>query len=85
MDSYGILSVLPVLTILVIAVTTKRTLFAMLCGLSVAAVVLGGVTGAVSKWVGALYSSMTNESLQWLLLVIACSVFSLFYLRNPTR
>ena len=54
MDSYGILSVLPVLTILVIAVTTKRTLFAMLCGLSVAAVVLGGVTGAVSKWVGAL-------------------------------
>lgn len=71
MDSYGILSVLPVLTILVIAVTTKRTLFAMLCGLSVAAVVLGGVTGAVSKWVGALYSSMTNESLQWLLLVIA--------------
>ena len=34
---YGILCVLPVITILVIAVTTKRTLFAMTCGLSMAA------------------------------------------------
>ncbi len=71
MDSYGILSVLPVLTILVIAVTTKRTLFAMVCGLSVAALILGNVKNSVVKWFEYLYSSMTNETLQWLLLVIA--------------
>ena len=39
---YGIICVLPVLTILVIAVATKRTLFAMACGLSVAALILAG-------------------------------------------
>lgn len=71
MDSYGILSVLPVLTILVIAVTTKRTLFAMVCGLSVAAVIIGNVKLSVVKWFEYLYSSMTNETLQWLLLVIS--------------
>lgn len=71
MDSYGILSVLPVITILVVAVSTKRTLFAMICGLSVAAVVIGGPKACVPKWFGYLYSSMTNETLQWLLLVIS--------------
>lgn len=71
MDSYGVLSVLPVLTILVIAVTTKRTLFAMVCGLSVGAVILGGIKGCVVNWFKYIYSSMSNETLQWLLLVIA--------------
>ena len=40
MEGYGIISVLPVLTILVIAISTKRTLFAMVCGLSVGALIL---------------------------------------------
>ena len=72
MESYGILSVLPVLTILVIAVTTRRTLFAMVCGLSVGALLLaGGVSGFVGTWFNYLYVSMTNETLQWLILVIA--------------
>ena len=69
---YGIICVMPVLTILVIAVTTKRTLFAMTCGLSVAALILaGGPKGFLSKAFEYLYSSMTNESLQWLILIIA--------------
>lgn len=69
---YGIICVLPVLTILVIAVATKRTLFAMACGLSVAALILaGGITGFAGKWFEYLYVSMTNETLQWLVLVIA--------------
>ncbi|SCK00999.1 Uncharacterized conserved protein [uncultured Eubacterium sp.] len=71
MDSYGILSLLPVLCILVIAVTTKRTLFAMVCGLSVAAAVLAGANGGfVNSWFSYAYASMTNESLQWLILVV---------------
>lgn len=69
---YGIICVLPVLTILVIAVATKRTLFAMVCGLSVAAFILaGGIKGFVGSWFNYLYVSMTNETLQWLVLVIA--------------
>jgi Na+/H+ antiporter NhaC len=72
MESYGFISVLPVLTILVIAVSTKRTLFAMVCGLSVGALILaGGVTGFVGSWFNYLYVSMANETLQWLVLVIA--------------
>jgi tetracycline resistance efflux pump len=72
MEGYGIISVLPVLTILVIAVSTKRTLFAMVCGLSVGALILaGGIFGFVGTWFNYLYVSMMNETLEWLLLVIA--------------
>lgn len=69
---YGIICILPVLTILVIAVTTKRTLFAMFCGLGVAALILGGgITGFAGTWFNYLYVSMTNESCQWILLIVA--------------
>lgn len=69
---YGFICVLPVLTILVIAVATKRTLFAMTCGLTVAAAILAGSLGAFPEtWFNYLYVSMTNETLQWLVLVIA--------------
>lgn len=69
---YGIICVLPVLTILVIAVATKKTLFAMTCGLSMAALILaGGVTGFVGKFFDCIYGGFTNESLQWLLIVVA--------------
>ena len=69
---YGFICVLPVLTILVIAVTTKKTLFAMTCGLSMAALILaGGLTGFAGKFFDCIYGGFTNESLQWLLIVIA--------------
>ena len=68
---YGIICVLPVLTILVIAVTTKRTLFAMFCGLCVAALILGGFSGFAGSWFNYMYVSMTNESCQWILLIVA--------------
>lgn len=71
---FGIISVLPVLTILVIAVTTRRTLFAMTCGLTVAAVILGfsdGFRGIVDAWFNYLYVSFSGESFQWLALIIA--------------
>ncbi len=72
MEGYGIISVLPVFTILVIAISTKRTLFAMVCGLSVGALILaGGLTEFLGTWFNYLYVSMTNETLQWLVLVIA--------------
>ena len=69
---YGILSLLPVATILIIAVSTRRTLFAMVCGLSVGAFILaGGPGGFVGNWFSYLYASMADETLEWLVLVIA--------------
>ena len=68
---YGIICVLPVFTILVVAVATKRTLFAMVCGLSMASLILGGVTGFANAFFNNVYASFNNESLQWLLIVIA--------------
>ena len=69
---YGFICVLPVITILVIAATTKKTLFAMTCGLSVAAFILAGnITGFAGKFFDCVYGAFLNESLQWLLIVIA--------------
>ena len=60
------------LTILIIAVTTKRTLFAMVCGLTVGAALLeGNIKGVPGSWFKYVYASMSNETLQWLVLVIA--------------
>ena len=70
--SYGIVSVLPVITILVIAVATRRTLFAMCCGLSVAVIILSdSVLGTPELWFDYCCRSMTNETAQWLILIIA--------------
>jgi Na+/H+ antiporter NhaC len=67
----------PVLCILVVAITTRRSLFAMFCGLCVAAAILcGSVTAFPDKVFGFLYESMTNETLQWLVFVIA--IFGIF-------
>lgn len=72
MESYGFLSLLPILTILILAVTTKRTLFAMTCGLTVGAVILANVNdGFINSWFNYFYASMSNESAQWICLVVA--------------
>ncbi|MDR2610898.1 MAG: hypothetical protein LBC58_05525 [Clostridiales Family XIII bacterium] len=66
------ITLLPVLCILVVAITTKRSLFAMLCGLCVAALILcGNIMNFPESAFGYLYGSMSNETLQWLILVIA--------------
>ncbi|MDO4517700.1 MAG: Na+/H+ antiporter NhaC family protein, partial [Bacillota bacterium] len=72
MESYGIISVLPVLVILVIAITTRKTLFAMVCGLSTAAIILTpSIKDLPGTWVSYMQQSMSNESMQWLVLIIA--------------
>ena len=69
---YGFISLLPVLVILIIAVATKRTLFAMTCGLTVGAIILASANeGFVNSWFGYLYASMANESFQWIAMVVA--------------
>lgn len=69
----------PVLLILTLAIITKRTLFAMFSGLVMASVIvcvsgesgIAGLKGIVSKVFEYIYTSITNETLQWLVLVIA--------------
>lgn len=65
------ISLLPVAVILCVAVSTKRTLFAMVCGSIVGSIILAGnVTGIAGKWFEYIFKAMTDETLQWLLLVI---------------
>lgn len=75
MDNFGLLSIVPVILILTVAISTRRTLFAMICGLSIGSLILSGLSGGIMGFVetlfGNVYMSMTNETLQWLILVIA--------------
>ncbi|WP_022890545.1 Na+/H+ antiporter NhaC family protein [Agromyces italicus] len=69
MQDVGALALLPVVIILVVAVLTRRTLFAMLCGTLVGAVLLGG-WGFFDSWIGYFGTAMADETLQWLMLVV---------------
>ncbi len=85
MDStFGALSLLPVATILVIAVLTKRTLFAMLCGVIVAALILGGgIANLYPTLTGSIHVGMSNGTAQWLIQVIAMfGILILLYERS---
>lgn len=75
--SYGVLSLIAVVLILAIAVMTRRTLFAMAVGLTAGTIVVAARTNAnvVDQWFGYLYTSLSNEDLQWLLILI--SVFGI--------
>jgi Na+/H+ antiporter NhaC len=64
--------VIPVISILIIAVLTRRTLFAMLCGLSIASLILAkGITGFTGTFFDNVYAALSNETFQWLILVIS--------------
>jgi len=67
---YGALSVIPIAIILVMAFTTKRTLFPMLCGLGSAALILGGISEFKETILGCLYASFKNETVQWIIVMI---------------
>lgn len=72
MDHFGVISLLPVVCILVLAIATRRTLFAMVSGMTVGAIILAGKNdGFINSWFGYLYQSMSNESCQWIILVVA--------------
>ncbi|GAA1949433.1 Na+/H+ antiporter NhaC family protein [Agromyces allii] len=69
MQDVGALALLPVVIILVVAVFTRRTLFAMLCGTLTGAVLLGGWE-FFDSWIGYFGTAMADETLQWLMLVV---------------
>lgn len=69
MPEFGAFTFLPIAVILVIAVTTRRTLLALLCGTVTGAVMLGG-WGAFNTWVEYTGTALSNETAQWLLLLV---------------
>ncbi|WP_416444143.1 TRAP transporter large permease subunit [Leucobacter sp. HNU] len=64
------LALLPIVTILIVSVLTRRTLLALFCGTVVGALLLSGF-GFVDSWIGYFGTSMNDETVQWLLLVVA--------------
>lgn len=69
MNELGGFALLPVLVILVVAVTTRRTLLALFVGTAVGAVLLTGWS-LVDGWVDYFGRSLANETAQWLLLIV---------------
>lgn len=70
MPEFGALALVPIAVILVIAVATRRTLFALLCGTVAGALILGG-WGGFDVWVEYTGKALSNETAQWLLLIVA--------------
>lgn len=72
MDNFGILSAVPVIIVIVIAIITKRTIMALVIGSVVGAIIAYG-KDFVGPWVDALYEGMSDSSWQWMALV--CGLF----------
>lgn len=70
MPEFGALALLPIAVILMVAVATRRTLFALLCGTVAGALILGG-WGGFDVWVAYTGTALSNETAQWLLLIVA--------------
>lgn len=70
MTTNGALALLPIATILVVSVLTRRTLLALFSGTLVGALLVGG-WGFVDSWIEYFTISMTDATVQWLVLVVA--------------
>ena len=70
MPEFGALALLPIVVILIVAVATRRTLFALFCGTVAGALILGG-WGGFDVWVEYTGKALSNETAQWLLLIVA--------------
>lgn len=83
MESYGVLTLLPALIVIVLAVKTKRTTEPLLIGSVVSYIIIGGIH-FVPAFTDALFSVATDYDNVWLILV--CGLFgSLIALLNASR
>ncbi|MDR0909489.1 MAG: hypothetical protein LBM77_06950 [Spirochaetaceae bacterium] len=76
----GWISIIPLAIIFIVSIITKRTLFAMFCGVISASFMaaatagggfLAGVSGVFPEFIGHLYSVMGGEGWQWITIVVA--------------
>lgn len=70
MPEFGALALLPIVVILIVAVATRRTLFALFCGTIAGALILGG-WGGFDVWAEYTGKALSNATAQWLLLIVA--------------
>lgn len=63
------LALLPVLTVLVVSVTTKRALLGLLAGTVVGSILVGG-WGFFDTMVATVGTSLSNETVHWLVMVV---------------
>jgi Na+/H+ antiporter NhaC len=71
-SNLGLISLIPVAVLFTVSVITKRTLFAMFCSVVVGVLILaGGIVEFPKLFFGYLYESLSDESCQWILLIIA--------------
>lgn len=72
METYGIISLLPVIVVVILAFVTKRTFEPLLAGSIVGFVILNGA-GFFLPWIDAIYAVMMDGVTVWIILV--CGLF----------
>ena len=72
MEHYGIISLIPVLTVVILAFTTRRTFEPLLAGSIVGFIILDGF-GFFMPWMDAIYAVMMDATTVWIILV--CGLF----------
>lgn len=67
--NYGIFAIIPVAIVLIIAIISRRTILALLCGTAVGAIMIGG-KNFISTWIDMQYEALTNETFQYMGLMV---------------
>ena len=69
--NFGALSLVPILVVFVVSMITKRTLVAMFCGVVSGSIIVAERFAAIPEtFYGFIYKSMSNETYQWITLII---------------
>lgn len=69
---YGVISILPALVVIVVALTTRRTFEALIVGTFSAYIIVAG-PGFLTAWLEALFAVLTDYDVQWVIMV--CGLF----------
>lgn len=72
MGSYGILSLVPVICVIILVFITRRTMASLVAGSVIGAVILYG-KNFFMEWINAIYAVLGDGTWQWLFLV--CGLF----------
>lgn len=82
--SYGLLTLLPAILVIVVAIVSKRTTEALMVGIVVSYLIIGGINNFVPLATDAFFKVVTDYDTMWL--VFVCGLFgSLVALLNASR
>ena len=74
-ETYGIISLIPIIVIIVMAIITKKTFVSIFVGVAVGYIILGGgsIASTFNQFLDGLYSVTTDADTVWVLLL--CGLF----------